>query len=119
RAIVHVGAALRRAVEDGIGETFDLELVAVGVLAQRPMVLAIGYGEALHFAGLVEPGDKHLAVDRALLAVDGEAFRPVAAHGHGQIQVADTAVGKLHRHEPAVSAELLYQPSLDTGDLAA
>src|SRR5207253_3812780 len=85
---------------------------------KRPVKLPVLYRKALHVRGLVEPREKHLADHAAVFAVDVKAFFKVAAHGNGQIEVAQTAVGEIDAHKPAGGAEPLQQTGLDRLDLA-
>src|SRR5207249_1810679 len=97
-----IGAMLRGAVEDRIGEAFDLALIGISIFSQRPPVEAISYGETFHVAGLVEPGQEHPALHTAVLAVNLEAFFEVPVNRDGEVQVAKSPVGKLNFDEPAI-----------------
>ena len=103
----------RRAVEDRVGEAFDLAAVEVAVRAQRRGASWRRLEEDSTSLVLWNQGMWVFAVDAAVLAVDLEALLAVHAHGDGQIEVAERAVGEVHGHEPAVGAETFGQPRVD------
>src|SRR5260370_18268593 len=85
-AVLDPGALRGRAVEDRIRKTFQLSLVAVGVLTQRPVELPILHREALHLARLVVPGEINLADHTAVFTENLEAFLEIPAHGNRQVE---------------------------------
>src|SRR4029078_10188182 len=60
KAVIDCRAMLRRAVQDRVGEPFDLPFVTVGILTQWAMKLSIFRGETFHVARFVEPGKEHV-----------------------------------------------------------
>src|SRR5437870_9376255 len=108
--VLEIDAMLQGAVQDRIGEAFDLPFIRVGVFSQGTPIDAIFCGETLHVAGLVEPGQKHLALHAAMLAINLEAFLEIPVNRDSEVQVAKSPVGKLNFDEPAISAETFQQP---------
>src|SRR5215210_3674895 len=74
------------------------------------MVLAVPGRETLHVARAEVPGIVGLADHASVLAVDLKSFVPVHAHGDGEVEVADAAVGKLRLRKPAVGTESFHEP---------
>ena len=66
--------------------------------------------EDLDVAGAVIPGVVGLREDAAMLAIELEALVPIHAHGHGEVEMAQRAVGEARLDEPAIGAEPLGQP---------
>src|SRR5713226_3430030 len=116
-SVVNARALRRCAIQNRGSKTLNLSLVSISVLAQRAVELPILHGETLHAASLVEPGQIELANDAAVLAIDLEALFEIAAHRNGQVEMAQTPIGEIHAHKPAVGAEPLQQAGLYAGNL--
>src|SRR6266513_287994 len=72
--VIDIRSTLRTALQSGICEIFELQLVRVSILAERPMKLPVLGGKAFDLARLMKPGQKDFAVDAAVLAIDAEPF---------------------------------------------
>ena len=106
-------------MENGVGESFKLEFVGVGIFSKRAAILAVLGRETFHHAGLVIPREKDLSLHAAVFALNVKAFLEIAAAWDGEVEMSERATGKLHFDVPAEGAGLLAQSRADTGDVAA
>src|SRR5262245_36818404 len=102
-----------------VSEAFQLQLVSVGILPDRPAVLPVLAGKALHHAGLVIPRQIDGAAHAALLSLDLKALLKIAAHRDRQVEMAEGALSKRHLDIPAIGAEALPQTRADAYHFAA
>src|SRR5213075_3272794 len=77
-AVIHRRAVLGLAVQDGVGEAFNLEFVSVGVLAEWTMKLAVLLRETFDHTGLVIPRQEDLSLHAAVLAVNLKTLLEIA-----------------------------------------
>jgi len=103
--LAHAGACR----EGWCRQTFDLQFVSVGVLAQRTAIAAVLVGKTFDLTGFVKPRQKNFALNAAMLAKNLEALLHVAANGNDQVQMAQRTVGKFCFDKPAMSAKVLPQ----------
>src|SRR5262249_36626074 len=118
-SVLYVRAAHRRAVEHGVGKGFELAPEEMTVGAERPAIGRVLLVEDLDVARSEIPGIVGLRHDAAILAIELQALVPIHAHGDGEIEMAERAVGEARLDEPAIGAELLYEARLDLRYLAA
>src|SRR5262249_28931434 len=95
-----VRSMLRCAVENRIGEAFELELVVMGIFAQRPVVSAVFFREASHHAALVEPWQVTPPLHAALLAVNLESFLEITTDRDREIEMSKRSAGELDLDKP-------------------
>jgi len=94
-------------MKDLVGEAFDLKLVRVSILSERPMKLACFGRKTLDCAGFVEPGQKCFSLNAALLAMDPETLLELAMDWYGQLQMRQRAARQVCFDEPATCPEPL------------
>ena len=97
----------------GVDEVLDLQPEHIGVLPDGLVVLVVLDREGLHLGGAEMPGVEELAEHAALAAVDLEAFPPVHPDRHGEVELAEAAVGVGDLEEPAVRVRLRRQSGPD------
>ena len=103
-------------MQNGICEIFDLELVGVGILAERPMKLPVLGGKAFDLARLMKPGQKDFAMDAAVLAIDAEPFLKIASNRYGQLEMRQSTAGQVGSNKPAKGPEFLEAARPDGGE---
>src|SRR5687767_14003048 len=115
-AVVRIRPMLRFAVNNRIRKAFDLQLVSVGIFAERTMKLAVLFRETLDHAALVIPRQKNLALHAAMFAINLKTLLEITAHWNREIEMAECAARIFHFDKPGEGCALLREPSPDTDD---
>ena len=118
-AIVDIRSVLCGSFEDAVGESFELRLVGIGILADDPAVLAVFGAEAFDYGGFMKPGKVDLALNAAELAMDLESLFEVAPDGNGEVEMTEAAVFEFDIDPPAIGSKSFEQSSTYGGDRAA
>src|SRR5262245_18287228 len=106
------------AMQNRIGEAFDLQLVRVGVRSQRSMKLSILYRKTFNFARFMKPWQKQPALCAAVFAIESEAFFEIALNRYGQFEVGQRAISELRLHEPTKRSQFLQAAHADSSDFS-